>query len=268
MKAKFTFLIAVITLFLTACNEPVSKTRIKTIYEIGKASFNGKEQIFKTITDTFYYTTDGKRDLSVKGITIKEERHGNVIESKAFDKSGKLTGVTTIFIDERGREDSVVTKENGQTIMAQKYFYNVNDNLIEYRQYNPGSPTMVEKYKVVDGNRVELRSNNIPSVDTGYRKNEETGEMEQVVTTYEGVFIHKEYYTDKLNFFRNEYRGYDRPDYESKNLEKGSVQLSPSGDTLEVYFFRYTFDTKGRVLTAAQISRSGTEYDSTAYTYY
>ena len=71
---------------------------------------------------------------------------------------------------------------------------------------------------------------------------------------------HFDFYYDKLNA--------EHGNSNSKNLVKTKVELSPKMDTTDIYFYRYTFDDKGKVITDVGINRNGMEYDSSFYTYY
>lgn len=268
MKSKFFFLIVATFFLLTACKDDASKFRVKTKYHIHKVSFDGHEESYGGKTDTFYYTPEGKRDYSASGTITKEERSGNIIIWTTLDRDGKVVGTTTSFLNDKGLEDSVEIRDATHVTYAHKYIYDKDGYVIEDRQYQAQPPNIIWKYKVVDGNRVELTATYFPSTDTVMMPNPTTGEMEEIVTQYFDMIIHKDYFLDKLNFPSIQNFGYTNKDINSKNLEKSSVQLSMKGDTQEVYFFRYIFDDKGRVTSAAQISRSGNEYDSTAYTYY
>lgn len=267
MKSKFFFLLIGTISLLVSCSNDPSKFRVKTSYHIHKISFEGHEEKSGGNTDTFYYTTDGKRDYSKSGTTTKEEKNGNIIIWTTYDKEGKVVGKTTSFLNERGLEDSVVITNATYVTYTHKYIYDDKGFVIEDRQTSSEQASgMTWKYKVVDGNRVEERL--LPTIDTIMMVNPQTLKMDTIVQQNFGLLIHKEYFSDKLNFPTVQNYGSENKDINSKNLEKNSVQLSAKGDTEEVYFFRYIFDEKGRVTSAAQISRSGSEYDSTAYTYY
>ena len=267
MKSKLFFLILATIFLLTACKDDASKFRVKTSYHIKKINFGGYEETTGDKTDTFYYTSDGKRDFSKNGMTVKEEKNGNTIVWTTYDKEGKVVESTTSFLNERGLEDSVVITNAAHVTYTHKYIYDDKRFVIEDRQTSSDQASgMTWKYKVVDGNRVEETL--LPSVDTIVMVNPQTLKLDTIVQQSSGLRIHKEYFLDKLNFPTVQNYGYENKDINSKNLEKGAVQLSPKGDTEDVYHFRYVFDNKGRVISAAQISRSGNEYDSTAYTYY
>ncbi len=267
MKSKFFFLIVATIFLLTACKDDVSKFRVKTSYHIHKVSFDGHEETSGGKTDTFYYTSDGKKDYSKDGTTTKQEKKGNTIVWTTYDKEGKVVGTTTSFLNERGLEDSVVIINATHVTYTHKYIYDDKGFVIEDRQTSSEQASaMMWKYKVVDGNRVEEAL--LPTIDTIMMVNPQTLKMDTIVQQNFGLRIHKEYFLDKLNFPTVQNYGSENKDINSKNLEKSSVQLSPKGDTEEVYFFRYIFDDKGRVTSAAQRTRSGNEYDSTSYTYY
>lgn len=70
--------------FLAACNSS-NDWRVKTQYRIHKMRFNGQEQVSGGNTDTFYYTADGKKDLSRLDNKVVEEKQGNVTHAKIFD---------------------------------------------------------------------------------------------------------------------------------------------------------------------------------------
>ncbi len=267
MKSKIFLLTFTSLIGLVACDNKAPKDRLKTIYQISKLTFNGKEETFKCLSDTFHYAQDGTRDFNMADGTGKEERIDNVIEWKSYNQAGKEINSRTTYLNEQGLEDSVVTKSDNQLSNAHKYLYDAAGNLIEDRDYNPSFHLVISKYKVIDGNRTEETVINIPGTDTLIRSNE-TGEAEQVITKYEDVILHHEYFPDKLNVPRNEITGISKPDKESKNLHKKSVQLTGKGDTVDVFSFRYNYDSKGRVLAKIQEARSGEYYDSTSYTYY
>lgn len=166
-------------------------------------------------------------------------------------------------------EDSIAILENGRLTYTNKYIYNTKGDLIEERMNQPQqSPLAIFKYKVVNGNRVEQRLINTPPTDTVEMMNPNTGEMEQVVTTFHNSVLYNEFYADKLNMPLNIHYGNTSADKHSKNLIKRTVQLSEKGDTMDIYSYRYTFDNKGRVLTIVEHTQTGTEYDSTSYSYY
>jgi hypothetical protein len=268
MKLNFMVALCGTITLLSICNNSASRYRVHTQYHIHKVVYNGREQITENRTDTFYFTSNGKRYYNTNGTKIVEERKGNTVEWKTFDQSGKLINSNVYFLNEKHLVDSFATKEGTQVTYAHKYIYDSNGYMIEDRQYTPQPPAIYFKYTWFNGNKIEETMTNIPAVDTVQMPNATTGEMDTVITTYDNVILHKEYYLDKPNFPRNENFGYTNPDIKSKNLEKKAVQLSDKGDTIDIYWFRYQFDNKGRVTSATQFARSGHEYDSTYYTYY
>jgi len=161
-----------------------------------------------------------------------------------------------------------VFRDASHVTFAHKYFYDDDSNLIEDRNYPQEPPNLSFKYKIVNGNRVEEMVTNIPADDTVMMPDPTTGEMEKVFRHYDHIILHNEFYTDKPNMPTNENFGYVNREVGNKNLQKKSVQLSDKGDTVDIIYYKYIFDEKGRVISVAQISRSGQEYDSTAYTYY
>ena len=87
---------------LSASKDSISKYRVCTKYHIHKITFYGEEHVDGGITDTFYYTADGNIAYKDSGITSKQERKGNSIESKTFDKAGKLISSSFIVLNEQG----------------------------------------------------------------------------------------------------------------------------------------------------------------------
>jgi hypothetical protein len=251
MKLKFLIAVCGAIALISATNHSTSKYRVRTQYHIHKVTFDGHEEVYGGITDTFYYTADGNKD------------------------KGKITPSSVMLRNKRGQIDSVAFKDAAYQTVANKYFYDDNGYLIEERIYTDPAPNLFIKYKIINGNRVEERWTYSPSADTIMMPNPTTGEMEQVVRNYYNDIFHNEFFADKLNMpidenfgYTNADSGYTNPDKDSKNLKKKSVQLTEKGDTADVFFFRYVFDEKERVISRASISQSGNEYDSTAYTYY
>ena len=262
-------LLSVASILISAgCKDDPSAFRVKTIYNINKVWHNGLEQTSNLTIDTFYYTSDGRRDYSARGITIKEVSDGRINIKTAYNRAGEVLHITTYYLNEKGLEDSIESKDATHVINSQKYFYDNDGYVIEERQYSPGASTTIWKYKVIDGNRVEEFAFHEPMFDTIQVRDPQTGEMIKGRTEYYGQVTHSDYFPDKPHFPMAKNFGYNHRDIQSKNLQRSSVQLSLSGDTQDVYFFRYTFDGKGRVSTATKVSRNGDSYDSTAYTYY
>jgi hypothetical protein len=255
-------------LSILGCKQSFTDWRVKTQYQIHKITFNGQEQISGGVTDTFYYTKKGKPDLSrFKTKTVVEE-HENVNHTKTFDALGKLQTESYQFLNEKGYVDSTVYIQNGQIKYRHKYLYDKEGNLAEDRMYQPDPPNSVFQYKLLDGNRVEERVTAFPLTDTVEMINPSTGELEKVVTFFYNYTLYHEFDTRKVNMPTSIHFGLNEIHRKSRNLTTKTVQVSTSGDTLEVYHYRYSFDNKGRILTVVQESRSGTEYDSTSYSYY
>ena len=267
MKGKFHFILIAAMAFIYGFNQQAEKAHVRTKYHVHKVNYPGNSSN-NAQTDTFYFTIDGKGDFNRNGITNREERRGDTIERTSFDKSGKLIGSSISILNKQGLEDSVIYKNATHVTFAHKYLYDGDGNLIEDRNYPEQPPNLIIKYKIVDGNRVEEWITNLPSDDTVYMPNPQTGKMDTIVERYWDDVYHNEFYTDKPNMPTNENFGYLGRDNGNKNLEKKSVQLTLKGDTQDVFYFRYLFDDKGWVTSVAKASRSGEEYDSTAYTYY
>jgi len=274
MHSKLLIFFAAI-LLLAASNHSTSKDRVRTVYHINMFNDDGQMEVNPATTDTFYYTSDGKRDYGLNDNNPKEERTGNMIECTTIDKSGTIT-LLVKFLNDRGQVDSMVNRYETVTNYAtnpvpyaHKYIYDANGYMVEDRQYsNKLRLVAICKYKVVDGNTVEERNITIPSMDTSTRVNPETLKMDTVVTKYCDIITNTEFYTDKQYMPRNENFGSSAPDMLSKNLEKKRVQYTDMGDTIDVTFFHYTFDDKERVTSVKRLSHDNQEFDSTAYTYY
>lgn len=258
-----------IVFMLQACSDDISKARVKTFYKVQKNNYGGQEYVSVSGPDTFYYTPEGKYDYSANGNITRSEKRGNIIDSRTYDRQGGLVSSSITFLDEHGRTDSFIVQQGNRIPYIHKYVYNAAGDLIEDRQYADEPPKFsVSKFKVVKGNRIEESYDVIPDVVIEYVPNPETGKIDTFTTKYYRVTLHYDYYTDKLLMPSNANYGNDFPETRSRNLKKTMVQLSPKGDTEEVYLFNYAFDKKGRVVTEVETTRNGTEYDSVSYTYY
>jgi hypothetical protein len=270
MKSKvFVAMVAVACLFLSACHEPAKPWRVKTEYTITKLNFNGKEFIGSETRDSFIYKPDGSSYRA--GEKYNEKRIGNVVRREILDTTGKMISTSVTFLNKKDLVDSIVYKDDKLGTYINKYVYDKDGKLIENRQYPSQGPMLIMKYKLLNGNLTEEEWIHHPAFGTSYVPNEKTGKMDTIVTTYEDLIIHHEYYPDKANMPTSDDFGYlfdTSPDRVSKNLRKRSVQLSPKGDTTDVFDFHYRFDDKGRVVSKVQISKTGTEWDSTGYSYY
>lgn len=270
MKTSYALgvLVVVVSIF-QSCKDEIASARVKTRYGIHKIYFNGEEQVTHNGTDTFYYTPEGKYDYMANGLVTRMERTGNTVETKTYTQSGVLVSASTTYFDEKGREDSVVIINGGHIAYIHKYIYDEAGFLIQDRQYSAQAPKFsVTAFKVENGNRVSEELAVLPNTDTSIVRNNTTGKLDTFITRYYNILINNGFYTDKPAMPTAVNYGKGPFDMGSKNLKKMSVQLSAKGDTEEVYYWNYTFDKKGRVVTEVETTRNSTEYDSTVYTYY
>lgn len=255
--------------FLQSCKDEIATARVKTRYGIHKIYFNGQEQITHNGTDTFYYTPEGKYDSMTNGLITRMERKGDIVETRTYTQSGVVVSSSITYLDENAREDSVVIINGGHIAYIHKYIYNKEGFLVEDRQYSAQAPKFsVTLFEVENGNRKTEELAVLPNTDTSVVRDPATGKLDTFITRYYNILVHNGFYTDKPAMPTAVNYGKGPFDMGSKNLKKMSVQLSAKGDTEEVYYWNYTFDKKGRVVTEVETTRNRTEYDSVYYTYY
>lgn len=267
MKHTVQLMCLVLVLALAFCSADPTTFRIKTIYTLEKRWY-GEDENSSVIIDTLYYTKDGRRDYSGRGISLKEVSNGNIVVRTAYNKAGETVNIVKLYFNEMGLEDSVETGTVEKGISTTKYIYNKQGKVVEERHYSPNRHVEIHKYVLVDGNRVEDVISSVPSLDTIRVKDSETGQMVDKVIEQPDIIVRNEYFSDKVNFPTVINYGTKRQDVSSKNLEKKSVSLTMWGDTIDVDLFHYTFDSKGRVVSVVKTAERSKSYDSTAYTYY
>lgn len=257
--------------FLAACNQADKQPKIKTWYYIHRSRMidplNKIDTVFTNggITYTNHYGPDGKKDtiFSSDGSITTFSGDSN---STTVDRAGNIISSHKEFLSAHGT-DSSVDMEHGQIKWTRKFIYDKDGNNIEQRAYemnrfNYLTLNFTIQYEYKDGNIISEHFITKAMVDTIEMVNPVTLKVDTFIQKQPAVenINHFDFYYDKLNT--------QHGNSNSKNLVKTKVQLSPKMDTDDVYSSRYTFDDRGRVLTDVSVNRSGTEYDSSSYSYY